>query len=83
MEDDAEICFLQGDSLQPACDSVDSREPGPHAPGHSTELLAVASVALADDLVEIRCPQDIVFIGELGQPSLGDFEVLPAVENIQ
>ena len=83
MEDNAEIFYLQGDALEPACDPVDGREPGPHTPGHGTELLAIASVALADDLVKIRRPQDIVFVGELGQPPLGDFEVLPAVENIQ
>ena len=38
---------------------------------------------MADDLVEIRRPQDIIFIGELGQPSLGDFEVFPAVEYVE
>ena len=83
MEDNAEIFFLQGDALEPACDPVDGRESRPHTPGHRAELFSIAGVALADDLVKIRRPQDIVFIGELGQPSLGDFEVFPAVENIQ
>ena len=34
-------------------------------------------------MVEIRRPQDIVFVGELGQPPLGDFEILPAVEYVE
>ena len=83
MEDNAEIFFLQGDALEPACDPVDSGEPRPHTAGHGAELFSIAGVALADDLVEIRRPQDIVFVGELGQPPLGDFEILPAVEYVE
>ena len=83
MEDNAEIFYLQGDALEPACDPVDGREPGPHTPGHRAELFSIAGVALADNLVEIRRPQNVIFVGELCQPPLGDFEVLPAVENIE
>ena len=83
MEDNAEIFYLQGDALEPACDPVDGREPGPHTPGHRAELFSIAGVALADNLVEIRRPQNVIFVGELCQPPLGDFEVLPAVEYVE
>ena len=83
MEDNAEIFFFQGDALEPAGDSVDGGESRPHTPGHGTELLPVAGVALADDLVKIRCPQNVIFVGELGQPPLGDLKSSRLVENIQ
>ena len=34
-------------------------------------------------MVEICRPKDVVFVGELGQPPLGNFEILPAVHDIQ
>ena len=83
LEDDAEIFFFQGDALEPPCDPVNGREARPHTPGHSAELLAVPSVALADDLVEIRRPLDRVSWWKLCQPPLGNFEIFPVVHDVQ
>ena len=82
-DDGFEILVFQGDSLDPATYTVDDGESCPHTPGHRAELLAVASVALSDDLVKVRRPLDGVGSGKLGQPSLGNLKILPAVDNIE
>ena len=83
MEDNAKIFLFQSDTLEPTGDLIDNRKSAPHTPGYSAELLAVAGVALPDHLVEVCCPQNVVFVRKLRQPPLGNFEIIPIVKNIE
>ena len=58
LENRLKVLNFQGNALEPPCDPVNGREARPHTPGHGTELLPVAGVALPDNLVEIRRPLD-------------------------